>query len=196
MASIKLILRKRPNKDGSHPIALQITKDRKRTVLYIGHTVQKDKWDAVKQRVKKSHPNFTRFNNLLAKKVAEANAKLVELETNGKDNSVRVIGKAVKGSKEGTFLKQGQIYIDNLTKECKFNRVSADSPVLNRVKEFAEGDVHFSEMDFLWLKKFKAWLKGTRKIAGRPISDRTVMNHLVVIRSISQFDSIFLFRLN
>jgi len=52
------------------------------------------------------------------------------------------------------------------------------------VKEFAEGDMHFSEIDPLFLKRFKAWLKATRKVGDRPISDRTIMNHFVVIRSI------------
>ncbi len=184
MASIKIILRKNPNKDNTHALALQIIKERKKSIMHIGHNVLKKDWDEIKQRVKKSHPNSARLNNLIAKKLAEASDKLLDLETNSKDTSVRAISKAVKGAKEGTFLKQAQIYLDNLTKEGKFNRVSADSPVVNRIKEFAGGDVNFSEIDPSFLRRFGAWLKGTRKVGDRAISDRTVINHFVVIRSI------------
>ncbi|PSR55771.1 integrase [Adhaeribacter arboris] len=179
MASIKAVLRKNKNKDNTYPLVIRITKDRKTNFISIGHSVLLDDWNAAIGKVKKSHPNSARLNNLIAKKLAEANDKLLELETTAKDTSVRVISKAVKGAKEGTFLKQGQVYVDNLTKEGKFNRVSADSPIINRMKEFAGGDVHFSEIDSAYLRRFKAWLIGTRKV-----SERTAVNHFVVIRSI------------
>jgi len=179
MASIKAVLRKNQNKDLTYPLVIRITKDRKTNFIAIGHSVLLDEWNAATGKVKKSHPNSPRLNNLISKKIAEANDKLLELESTAKDTSVRVISKAVKGATEGTFLKQGQVYLDNLNKEGKYNRVSADSPVLNRIKEFAGGDVNFSEIDPLFLKKFKAWLIGTRKV-----SERTAINHFVVIRSI------------
>ncbi len=130
-------------------------------------------------KVKKSHPNSARLNNLIAKKLAEANDKLLELENIAKDTSVRVISKAIKGAKEGTFLKQSHIYLDNLTKEGKFNRISNDKYIIARVEEFAGGDVNFSEIDPAFLKRFKAWLLGSKGV-----SERTAINHYVVIRSI------------
>jgi integrase len=179
MASVKVVLRHKSNKKNEFPIALQIIKDRKISVIALGHAILREDWDAAKQRVKKSHPNSARLNNFINKRLAEATDRLLDLETSGKDTSAKVISKSVKGAKEGTFLKQAEIYLKNLTDEGKFNRVSADSPVINRVKEFAKGDVNFSEMDPSFLKRFKAWLIGSRGVG-----ERTAINHYVVIRSI------------
>lgn len=179
MASIKIILRKKSNKQGEQALALQIIKDRKPSIMHLGHNILKKDWDEVNQRVRKSHPNATRLNNLLAKKLAEANDKLLELEANAKDGSARSIRKAVKGSKEGTFFKQAEIYCKNLEKEGKFNRLSNDQPKISVLREFLGGEVNFSELDTETLKRFKAWLKGTRKV-----SERTAVNYFVLIRSI------------
>ena len=174
-----IILRKKSNKQGEHALALQIIKDRKPSIMHLGHNILKKDWDEANQRVRKSHPNSARLNNLLAKKLAEANDKLLELETNSKDGSARSIRRAVKGSKEGTFFKQAELYCDNLKKEGKFNRLSNDQPKINVLREFLGGDVNFSELDTETLKRFKAWLKGTRKV-----SERTAVNYFVLIRSI------------
>jgi integrase len=62
----------------------------------------------------------------------------------------------------------------------KFNRWSADKPRIERFKEFlGNRDIPFSEITPVLLKQFKAWLHGTRTI-----TERTVVNHLIVIRTI------------
>lgn len=179
MASIKAVLRKNKNKDNTYPLVIRITKDRRTSYIAIGHSVMLADWNKTEGKVKKSHPNSARLNNLITKKLAEANDKLIELETSGKDTSVRVIRKAAKGTKEGTFFKQAELYCKNLEKEGKFNRLSNDQPKINVLREFLGGDVNFSELDTETLKRFKAWLKGTRKV-----SERTAINYFVLIRSI------------
>ena len=57
MASIKIIIRKNANKDGTYPLALQIIKDRKSSIVHVGHSIKYSDWDAKNQSVKKSHPN-------------------------------------------------------------------------------------------------------------------------------------------
>ncbi|QEC79326.1 site-specific integrase [Mucilaginibacter ginsenosidivorax] len=180
MASIKVMLRARENANGEYPIVIRVVKDRKNTLLSVGHSVKKTDWDEKNAKVKKSHSNSTWLNNLIAKRVAEANDKLIQLEVNNTDTSARVIGKAVKAAKDNTFFKQADLYIARLEKSGNFNRTSAEKPRIKRVKEFLNNrDIHFPEIDATFLKDFKAWLKGTRTI-----TERTAVNHLVVIRSI------------
>jgi integrase/recombinase XerD len=81
MGSIKAVLRQKENKDGTFPLAIRITKDRKSSYIYIGQHLDKKYWDPLKRHVKKSHPNSARLNNLIAKKIAETNNKLLEIET-------------------------------------------------------------------------------------------------------------------
>ncbi|MBB5394681.1 site-specific integrase [Mucilaginibacter sp. AK015] len=180
MASIKVRLRERESANGEYAIIIQILKNRKKSVITLGHSVKESDWDAKNAKVKKSHPNSAWLNNLIAKRVSEANDKLIQLEVNNTDTSVHVIKRAVKAAKDNTFFKQADLYIARLEKAGNFNRVSAEKPRVKRVKEFLNNrDVHFSEIDVTFLKDFKTWLKGTRTI-----TERTAVNHWVVIRSI------------
>ncbi|HVW96020.1 MAG TPA: phage integrase SAM-like domain and Arm DNA-binding domain-containing protein, partial [Mucilaginibacter sp.] len=180
MASIKVLLRNRKNAQGELPIVLRVVKDRKNTLIAVGHSVKESDWDAKNSKVKKSHPNSIWLNNLIAKRVSEANDKLIQMEVNNTDTSARVIHRAVKAVKNNTLFKQADLYIERLEKTGNFNRISAEKPRIKRVKEYLNNrDIHFSEIDATFLKDFKAWLKGTRTI-----TERTAVNHLVVIRSI------------
>jgi integrase/recombinase XerD len=180
MGALKVILKKDKKKDGTYPLAIRITKDRASQYILIGHSILSTQWDKVNQRVKKSHPNSARLNNLILSKYAEANNKLLEMETEKKDVSTRTIKSGLKADKYATFFKQAAIYLANLRQHGKFNRISADSPRIERFREFLDGaDITFSEISTTLIRRFMAYLKGTRSI-----TDRTVINHLVVIRTI------------
>jgi site-specific recombinase XerD len=180
MASVKIVLRQKENKDGTYPLAIRITKDRKTSFIHVGYNVKESDWDAVNQKVKKTFPNSTRLNNLLLKKLSEATESKIELETNKTDTSSKTIKNNLKASKEATFFAQADIYIDLLKQQGKFNRISADKPRIKHFKEFLDKiDISFKDITVPLLNKFKAYLKGTRKV-----TDRTIVNHLIVIRTI------------
>ena len=85
MASIKIILWTHDQKkDGTYPLALRITQNRKTRYIFTGkHILEKD-WDAAASKVKKSYPNSARLNNLLLSKLQDANKTLLDLETQDK----------------------------------------------------------------------------------------------------------------
>ena len=178
--SVKIILRgNKENKQGQHPIAVQIVKDRKASIIHIGQWVKPDEWDAINNQVKKSHPNHARINNLIRKKLAEASDKELELTTEKEHVSAKAIRNKIKPTTGETFLPQAELYLATLERAGKFNQTSANKPRIKHFKEFVGGDIAFSDITVNLLERYKAWLKGTRKV-----SDRTVMNHLVVIRSV------------
>jgi len=72
-SSVKIVLRKKKNNDGTYPLAIRITKDRKSSFIHLGHNLHDKDWDGANQRVKKSHPNMVRLNNKLVNKLAEVN---------------------------------------------------------------------------------------------------------------------------
>lgn len=179
-SSLKIVLKKDKKKDGTYPLAIRITKDRATSYILIGHSIKTTDWDSIAQKVKKSHPNSTRLNNVISNKFTEAQNKLLELEAQKQDTSSVVIKTSLKGTKLGTFNKQAKIYLDQLKKAGKYNRWSADAPRVKRFQEFLNtSDISFAEIDVALLKKFKAHLKVTRNI-----SERTIINHLIVLRSI------------
>lgn len=181
MASSKILLYKSKQKaDGRYPIAIRIIKDRRPKYIYIDWILEKD-WNKEDQTVKSSHPNSKRLNNLILKKRTESSDLILESEAQKKDFTSGQITRIMKGKrKETTFFKLAGEFIDDLRKTGKHNRVSADLARINVFKEFLGGeDIDFSEIDIPLLKKLSVYLIGKREV-----SERTVMNYYVVIRTL------------
>lgn len=181
MASIRILLRKdKPNKESKLPLIIKIIKDRKISIISLGQQLNPSDWDNDKQRVKKSHPNHKALNSFVLKKLTEANLKYLELETQKVNLTPKAIRHSLKSKSSSTYFGQAIQYLENLKQSGKYNRYSADKPRIERFKEFLNGDdITFQDITVPLLNRFKAYLKGTRQI-----SDRTVINHLVVIRSV------------
>lgn len=180
MASIKIILRKKQNKEGKLPLCLQIIKDRKKSIITLSKYIYLSDWDVVNQKVKKSNPNHSQLNKFLLKKITEANGKLLDLEIQKSNISSHAIKHAITSKSKSTFFSQATIYLNGLKEAGKFNRYSADQPRVNRFKEFLNNeDIAFQDITVPLLTRFRSYLKGSRQI-----SDRTIINHLVVIRSV------------
>ncbi len=157
MATLKIVLRKKKNKDGTYPLSLRITSDRKSSYISLQHHVHLTDWDATGQRVRKSHPNAARLNNLLLKKKAEANDKLLEMVTRNEDISSKVIGKQIKPNNGNSFFEQARIFTDNLKKNGKYNRYTTDIGRIERFKEFLGGEtITFPEITVTLLNQFRS----------------------------------------
>lgn len=180
MATVKIVLRQKQNKDGSFPLAIRITKDRKTSFIHLGHHLKETEWDADKQRVKKSHINSSRLNNYLVKKLAEATDKSLELETQKSDVSSFAVKQKIKPSGGQTFFAQADFYLETLKQAGKYNRYTADKPRVKHFKEFLNGrDIAFSDVTIPLLERFQVYLKSVQSIG-----ERTIINHLIVIRSV------------
>src|SRR5436190_623699 len=114
MAEFKLVLRKKPNKEGKLPLTLRITKDRKSSYIYLGYHLDPAEWDETEHRVKKSHPNSARLNNLIRKKLAEANDQSIELETQKSYVSASHVKQKVKPTAGNTFFAQAEVWQQQL----------------------------------------------------------------------------------
>lgn len=185
MSSIKIILRKEEKADGTCPLAIRITKDRKSSYVYLDYSIEPRHWDKSSQRVKKSHPNSTRLNSFLIKKLAEANDKALALETQKAYVSSNAVSQKIKPTGGDTFFARAKLYLDTLHKTGKYNRYTADKPRIKRFREFLRGqDVAFSDITQPLLEKFKIYLKTTKNKYGRHIKEVTINNHLSVIQLI------------
>lgn len=179
MAEFKLVLRKKPNKDGKLPLTLRITKDRKSSFIYLGYHLSVDEWDDTKQRVKKSHPNSARLNNLILKKLSEANDHSLELETNKSYVSASSVKQKVKPSAGSTFFAQAEVWQQGLKEAGKYNQYTADKPRIKHFKEFLKQDIAFADITVAMLERFKTHLQTKLNH-----SERSAVNHIVMIRSV------------
>lgn len=195
MATAKIVLRKKRNKDGTSPLALRITKDRKTSFIHLGYHVLEKDWDPVAQRVRKSHPNAARLNNFLEKKRSEANDIVLEFETQKKQASANVIKRTIKPEADAMFFAQARLHLERLKGAGKFNTwhsrqthirvlqafLLGSESVMDQLNEKSRAkhdyrkpvlsgtDVPFSHIDIGIVKRFLYYLRAERKLAERTI---------------------------
>lgn len=187
MASIKIVLRKEEKQDGTFPLAIRITKDRKTSYIYLNYSVLPKDWNAEEQTVRKSHPNSARLNNFITKKLSEARDNALEIETKKAEVTAKAVRHKIKPKVGATFFPQANDYLENLKKSGKFNRYSPDKPRIGHFREFLnDQDIAFADITPGLLDKFTSFLRAYHidRENKKPMSERTIVNHLAVIRSV------------
>src|SRR5688572_7232258 len=97
MATTKILLyTTNRKKDGTSPLLIRVIQDRKSRYIKLGVYLRDEDWDDQRKRVKKSHPNAPRINNLIIKKLAETDDVILEASINQKEISSAQIRKTVK----------------------------------------------------------------------------------------------------
>ncbi len=178
-SNAKIVLRKKPNKEGLYPLAIRITKNRRSTYQYIGHYIELDHWDEKNIRIKKSNCNADNLNSLLSLKLSEANKALITLQIEKKDASANQIKKEIYSSgKSSTFFELAQEHLDELESSEKLNRLSTDSALVSYLVKFHKSkQLSFQEIDERFLKKLMIYLQVKHSLA-----ETSIMNILVLIR--------------
>ena len=181
MATIKAVLRRKKNAYGLYPITIRITKNRKSSFISTGQYIEEKSWDNNNHCVKKSHPNSARLNNFIIKKLSEANDKLLEMEAVQNAYSARVITTQIKSeNKIVSFFDMADSFLKHLRDSGQYNRHSSDKARVNHFNSFLKNrDIAFLEITEILLRKFMTYLK-----INRGNSDRSIVNNLVVIRTI------------
>ncbi|QHI38077.1 Tyrosine recombinase XerC [Kordia antarctica] len=179
--SVKVLLRNKVNKEGLYPLVVRIIKNRKPSYIYIGHYIDKKYWNEDERKVRKSHPNSARLNNLIASKLAEANSTLIELQSNDMEISAQQIKKEIKNPmSDKSFNELGQDYLNELERNNKLNQLSADKVRVKYVVEFSKSlALNFREIDEIFLRRFMSYLK-----IEKGVSQRSIVNNLVVVRTL------------
>ena len=172
---------KKKNKDGTFPLVLRVTKDRRTSYIYLGKNVHEKDWDAAQHKVKRSYPSYKRLNNFLLKKLTDAQNIILDFELKEKEFSVQELKRQLTSEKnKDTFFSQADLYFENLLQAGNYNRVSGERSAINHFRRFLKGrDIAFSDITISLLERFKAYLLGSLKV-----SERTAVNYLIIIRTL------------
>lgn len=180
MATVKVILRKKANSQQEYPIAIRVTRNRKTTYIYTGQSIDVKYWDETSRKVKKSHPSSSLLNHYILTKLTEVNKQILESEISKSSDSLKVINKKIKNNGRVDFFVIANNYLDELFQNQKFNQLSAEKSRIKIFKEFiGSSELDFRLIDVSLLKRFK-----THLIHKKGKSLRTVMNYLLIIRTI------------
>lgn len=179
MASSKVVLFKsKTYSDGSHPICLRLTFERKRTYIKLAEVHEKF-WSESTDLVKKSHPNSTGINRLIKAKDAEAYDMLLQYDT-GKSNYTKdQIVQKLKGTKRTeTLIDYLTEYIEEMKQKHQYGHASSKKSMITNIIKFNNGskDIRFATITPAWLRKLEL------KLAKSGKGKRTIFNYMNIIR--------------
>ncbi len=141
---------------------LRVTKDRKRKYVSLGISVNSENWDFSKNQPKAECPNREYIELLIADKLKEYSAKIIELKaTNQEFTSTTLIEKVcvnrVNRKTVGDLFRE---HINSLTASGRKSYALSIKQLYNSLIEFnGHLDIPFSEMDIVWLRRYEAFLR-------------------------------------
>lgn len=161
MASIKIVLfTHKKLKDNSHPIVIQIIKDRKRKLISTGFSAKISEWNEKTNSPNRKHPNQAQLKLFLKQKLVNAETCLMDLSATEKAFSLEELVEKIKGEKKtGNVLEFWNKVIEELDKTGKKGNSSAYKNTFGVFKKFRKNkDLEFSELNYKMVVKFEEYL--------------------------------------
>ena len=162
-ATVEVVCYKsKPFKDGTFPLMLRVTKDRKRKYVSLGLSLHEKFWDFEKGKPKRNCPNKEQIERLIAAKTAEYNDLIVEMTSQQREYTVETLvshfhnqvrcatvvelyDKLIDDMKRGGKLGNAGVYKYSRTSLLKFTGQRLQIP--------------FSDIDAVWLRRYENWLR-------------------------------------
>jgi len=159
-----LINNTRQKNDGTYPLIIRLTYNRKVINIPLGYSLPEKDWDAKHQRIKASSKittNVNRLNNYIRKREAQVFDVVTKLEEEGKINglSLKDIKKRVSGT---NLIKSNNVssFIENTISELKRARQIGNAQVysglLKKLRSYSPNkQLTFDQIDYEFLRKME-----------------------------------------
>lgn len=150
----------RKNREGLYPVAICITKNRKRTYKVLPIAVEEEQWDKKLKQVK-GHPNARYFNTQIVREIADLQTNVITAESVGQELSLKAIKASSMPDKgKGDFVSYAQEVIDEVVNPGTHRRYQIE---LDKIITYAGKKLSFGEIDKVWLTKYHHYLTKTLK---------------------------------
>lgn len=169
-------------KNNESPLMVRVCKDRKRKYISLGISVNPAYWDFNRNAPKPQCPNKEYIDSLIAQKVQEYSAQIIELKSMDRDfTATSLVEKVSKPNKIKTV---GEVFVEqmNLLKQAqKLSYMLSIQQTYNSLLEFNKHlNIYFVDIDVAWLKRYEAWLRkqglASNTIKGKFVDIRTMYN--------------------
>lgn len=169
-------------KNNESPLMVRVCKDRKRKYISLGISVNPAYWDFNRNAPKPQCPNKEYIDSLIAQKVQEYSAQIIELKSMNRDfTATSLVEKVSKPNKVKTV---GEVFVEqmNLLKQAqKLSYMLSIQQTYNSLLEFNKHlNIYFVDIDVAWLKRYEAWLRkqglASNTIKGKFVDIRTMYN--------------------
>lgn len=152
------LMKRKMKKDGTIPIYLRITQNRKYRMLSTGISIDEKHWNVDKSEVRKNHPRYKALNSQLEQFVYEAKQTLEALPIEKrKAGAIKEVLKE-KPADENCFFEYANSFLDKLKVEKKYWEWKQTRVTLNKLKQYHPGYLNISDIDKPFLEGFKQYL--------------------------------------
>jgi len=157
--TFKLYLMKRKmKKDGTIPIYLRITQNRKYRLLATGISIDEKYWNPDKSEIRKNHPRNKTLNTQLEQFVYDAKQALEALPVHErKAGAIKEVLKE-KPTDENCFFEYANTFLDKLKVDKRYWEWKQTRVTLNKLKQYHPGYLNISDIDKPFLEGFKQYL--------------------------------------
>lgn len=169
-------------KNNESPLMVRVCKDRKRKYISLGISINPAYWDFIRNTPKPQCPNKEYLDTLIAKKIQEYSAQIIEMKAMDRDfTATTLVEKVSKPNKLKTvgdlFMEQMQLLKD----EKRTGYMLSVKQTYNSLIKFnGHLNIYFPDLDVAWLRRYEAWLRKhdleDNTIGGRFRDLRTLYN--------------------
>lgn len=148
MASVKVVIKNKIYSDGTTPVLIRITQNRKSSFKKIA-AVEPKYFDPKKQRIRQTHPRHIELNQLISERVAAIETMLLDNQRNGVSTNVQNILNP-KANPESTLITFAQKIADNSYEQGKIEMWEAGCTNIRALEKYIAhiGAKTFSFDDF------------------------------------------------
>ncbi len=150
-------------KNNENPLMIRVCKDRKMKYLSLGLSINPDFWDFKKNKPKINYPNKEELEKLIADKLILFSTKIMELKAMDKEFTATTLVENVnKNNKPKTVNDVFLSYLERLTSEKRTGYMLSVKQVYNSLVKYNRHlNIHFSDIDIAWLRKYETWLRNS-----------------------------------
>ena len=162
MTTVEVVCYKyKPLRNGELPLKIRVTKDRKVRYVSLGVSTKPEHWDFKKNQPKADCPNREQIEKLIANRISEIKAEIVELKAEDKEFTATTLVQSVsKGSKTSTVSDIFLEHIEFLREMKRTGYLLSIRQTYNSMLKFCGSlDIPFSEIECGWLKRYEIWLR-------------------------------------
>lgn len=167
--------------NGAHPLMIRLCKDGKKKYVGLGVSVLPQFWDFEKNKPKRNCPNKIMIDKLIASKMAEYNALVVDMMAERKEYTPRLLAQAIEQKNQGRTVAEmyNRLFAEMKDAE-RLGNLAVYKYSFNSLMSYTRNklDIPFRDIDCLWLKRYEEWLHA------RGCKDTTISQLFRTLRSV------------
>ncbi len=192
MASIKILLRNKPNKEGLYPVIMRIVKNRKSKAITLGMTCDLKDWDDKNNKFKRSYPNYIQRNRVLLKLNEKALKIIDEFRVNETDFTLNQFEDKFRGNQKQrtNIISFFEEIVEEMERAGRMGNARAYEETKLSLIRYAGKTIYFKEVTATFLEKYEVYMRERGNedggIAFKMREIRAVFNKAIMRNLISQ----------